>query len=133
MATKTYKSTTEIYFNVRLKSGNCMHIGFSPISGGGSMFITSDEELQEALEKHRGFNTMFRLDSVQDESAKEETNEEDAPDGDDEQKLMVVNVSCIEDARDYLAEKFAISRSKIKNLASINAKAKENGVKFSGI
>lgn len=110
-----------------------MHIGFSPVSGGGSMFITSDEELQEAMEKHRGFNTMFRLDSVQDESTNPQAPQEDTPAEDEDPKLMVVNVNCIEDARDYLAEKFAISRSKIKNLASIKAKAKENGIEFSGI
>lgn len=47
--------------------------------------------------------------------------------------LKVVEVSDIDDARDYLVENFSVSRSMIRSNVSVIRVAAENGIQFSGI
>lgn len=44
-----------------------------------------------------------------------------------------VDVSCLDDAKEYLAEHFGVSRLKLKNKQSIIAQATENKIEFVGI
>lgn len=64
METKTYKANTNISINVMLATKKNLHIAFVPQSDGSSVFVTSDEDLQMAIESHRKFGQLFRLESV---------------------------------------------------------------------
>lgn len=48
-------------------------------------------------------------------------------------EAKVVEVSCNDDAKDYMVENYGVSRSKMRNRDQIEAVAKENGVVFSWI
>lgn len=48
-------------------------------------------------------------------------------------KIEVVKVTDLQDAKDYLAEKFGISRTLLRSKEAIMAKAKANGLEFEGI
>ena len=58
--TKTYISSTEVSFNVRVGDG-WQHVSFVPLTLGGSYLTTSDTGLQEAIEQHRFFGSLVLL------------------------------------------------------------------------
>lgn len=126
---KTYKSSTDVYINVKLSSGKFMHIGFMPLTRNGSVYTTEKQEVQEALERHHGFGKMFHL-SESKETVKSQTS---AAPASASTTLRKVNVSDIEDAKDYMADTFGISRTMMRSVATIKALAKANGVEFEGI
>lgn len=222
MITKTYRSKSDISVNVVMPNGKSLHVAFSPVTGGGSTYTTSDERVQKALEGHYRYGKMFKLVSTQgvassDNAAKvekkvkqvvpkvadiirrekseeektsivedllnkggvpvvgseEENNDkgiggaEDEVVGDgevanvgadmaseggtgvDEQGdeaiesevvgesdlagKTVISVSCPDDAKEYLVEKFGISRTKLRWLKQIKEQAEANGIIFEGI
>lgn len=228
MITKTYRSKSDISVNVVMPSGKSLHVAFTPVTGGGSTFTTSDECVQRALEGHYRYGKMFKVASTQgvvsgrNEAKKEEKkvkqivlpkvtdrvqagnigekersvveellNQEDgtlnidssekqneglvggvveemagdgevADDGDgstidgaveeaeigeqgeetDEGEVSaesdltdktVISVSCPDDAKEYLVEKFGISRTKLRWLKQIKEQAEANGILFEGI
>lgn len=61
MKTKTYRANTNISINVVLASKKNLHISFLPQSDGSSVFVTSNEEIQKAIERHYKFGSLFRL------------------------------------------------------------------------
>ncbi|MEG1729362.1 MAG: hypothetical protein RR280_07465 [Bacteroidaceae bacterium] len=57
---KTYYSKNDLSFNLRLNKGS-KHIVFNPLSTGGGIYSTSDEEEIEALENSSLFNQFYSL------------------------------------------------------------------------
>lgn len=70
------------------------------------------------------------LEAIAEESVVEEN--EDATSGEDD-GLQKVTVSDIAAAKDYLADKFGISRTSMRSTKSILQKAAENGIEFVGL
>lgn len=135
MATKTYQSRSDISISV-LMGNKSVHVSFFPITGTGSIFTTDNAQLQTAIEKHHNFGNLFTLrEEVKTEKPKKEkksANTESGEDGADNDK-MIVEVSCPEDAKEYLADKFEVSRTSLKSVKAIKEIAAANNVEFVGI
>ena len=159
---KKYKSKSCISLSVALPTGGTTHVSFNPVTGGGSVFYTSNEKIQAGLEKHPKFGRLFTLDvaaAVPQPTEQHRTGkaavtkpknvEQSVPKGDnvlqngddsdgktvshstdDEVELKPVEMSCNDDAKDYLVDKFGISRTKLRNRTQIEESGKANGIKF---
>lgn len=152
---KTYKANTNVSINVVLPSKKNLHISFTPLSNGSSLFTTDNEDMMRAIEKHYNFGNLFRLHSMQDESekinAKTEENlqdkeiptvdnqvtGEDSQDGEttdgNDPTLKKVKVSDLSAAKDYLADTFGISRTAMRSMKAITEQAAANGIEFEGL
>lgn len=155
MIRKTYKSNTNISINVVLPSKKNMHISFTSLSNGSSVFTTDNEEVQTAIEQHYKFGKLFKLYSTQgqssksaatatDESEKEEedTSSVDNTSTDSESTAeseetttegKVVKVSDLAAAKDYLADTFGISRTVLRSRKAIEEQAAAHGIVFEGL
>lgn len=147
MATKTYYSRSDISISV-LINGKGAHVSFTPVSGGGSVFTTEDEKIQTAVEKHHNFGKLFNLrpenvvkkpaekkDKVGKTGEKpgsaEGSNIEGNGSGSDGK--TTITVLCPDDAKDYLADTFGVSRTTMKTVKAIKAIAESKNIEFSGI
>lgn len=159
---KTYKSNTNISINVVLENKSNLHVSFTPLSNGSSVYTTDNEEIQKAIERHYNYNNLFRLVGAEhivamtqkspkiiqtkkiNDKPKEIKNEgitkNQAEERNDEQEdnetsdnLTKVNVSDLSAAKDYLADKFGVSRTSMKKSETIIAIAKEHGIEFEGL
>ena len=63
-----------------------------------------------------------------DDSNAEEENTTEA-----EGNVTKITITCLDDAKDYLSEKFGISRTKLRSKKAIEEAAAENGIEFVGI
>ena len=134
MATKRYYSVSRISLSVLRASGKSARVVFDPITGAGSDLVTSDKELQADLEKHYQFGTMFFLDEKF--AAKQEEQQKTkrkAMDVKVEQKIEEVTITCLDDAKEYLSDRFGISRTKMNSMKAIEEHAKANNIKFIGL
>jgi hypothetical protein len=125
--TKRYTSSARVVIGVITEDGGYTRIAFHPLTGGGSYFETSDEKLQRAIERNSGYRRSFIGREVEEQVAPAPVIEEE-PKGPKQ-----VNVASLDDAKDYLAEKFGYSRTKLRSKAAILAAAEESGIEFIGI
>lgn len=117
--------------NVLLPSGKSQHVTFMSLSNGSSELVTKNVILQQALESHRWFNTLFRLVKSVDES-KMQTSA--APAAAEKLKpLKKIRVTDLASAKDYLADTFEISRTALKNRKNIVEQAAAFGIEFEEI
>ena len=130
--TKKYTSYSTISISVLLPNGGRAHVSFTPVTGGSSMYITKDKNMQDALESHVSFGKLFKLAKVIDENkeAEKAAPKAKAEPKKEEKKAIDVVVTCSEDAKEYLADKFGLSRSKLRNREQIMAAGEANGVNF---
>lgn len=191
MAKKKYIAKSHISLSVRVTDKASAHITFSALTGGGSVFYTDDENLQQALEKHHKFGKLFKEDKtfteqtavkkakaatpvkveattkpattpnptednnaedkkVEDNNAEDNNADDNTPinptesDMDDsnaeedntteaEGNVTKITITCLDDAKDYLSEKFGISRTKLRSKKAIEEAAADNGIEFVGI
>lgn len=191
MAKKKYIAKSHISLSVRVTDKASAHITFSALTGGGSVFYTDDENLQQALEKHHKFGKLFKEDKtfteqtavkkakaatpvkveattkpattpnptednnaedkkVEDNNAEDKNADDNTPinptesDMDDsnaeedntteaEGNVTKITITCLDDAKDYLSEKFGISRTKLRSKKAIEEAAADNGIEFVGI
>lgn len=121
-----YTAKTHVALNV-IKNGKSMHISFTPITGGGSVFYTDDEEVAKALENHYKFNHLFKRAKEQPKILQEE---KVAPVAQEQEvnKEKTMTFACYEDAKDYLVDTFGISRTKLRTQTAIQAAAKANNI-----
>lgn len=126
---KKYQSSSHVVLNVVMEGGQNVHLSFDPLTGGGSSFTTADEKLQAALERHRHYGKLFTGCEVQ------ETPVEEAPVTDEPQAggVKQVPVSSLDDAKEYLADNYGYSRTKLRSKTQILAAAAEKGIEFVGI
>jgi hypothetical protein len=137
MSTKTYKSGTCLHINVynAAKKAN-IHVSFDPISGGGSSYTTDKEDIQKALEAHRGFGKLFALINTEEPTAAktEGTDETAAPEAEAETPTVEtkteIEVSDFAEARDLLADKFGISRTALRSKAAVAKAAEQYNIEF---
>ena len=146
---KSYKANTNISINVVLPgSKKNLHIAFVPLSDGSSVFSTENEEIQKGMERHYEFGSLFRFVGAADTRkprnapAKAQTKEESAPEeaegtgenGESEEGTTVkVAVTDLASAKDYLADKFGISRTLLRSTKAIMEQAAAHGIEFEGI
>lgn len=120
---KKYASNSEVSLSVPMAGGGSARVTFSPVTGGGGVYYTEDEELQAAMEKHAKFGKLFHEEEIPDEQ-EEETDSADA----DAQEEVTFEANCTNDAKDYLCERFGASRTKLRTRASCDEFAKAHGV-----
>ena len=130
-----YQAGIDLAFSVMVGDER-MRIVFEGKTMGNSVYMTRDPNVQKAIESHYWFNEKFFLAESIDEKkeAAEEKKKAAAKTKKkvaDEKKTHVV--TDIEDAKDYLAETYGVSRSKMKTKEDILAIAKEKGVELEGL
>ena len=130
-----YQAGTDLAFSVMVGDER-MRIVFEGKTIGNSVYMTRDPNVQKAIESHYWFNDKFFLAESIDEKkeAAEEKKKAAAKTKkkvSDEKKTHVV--TDVEDAKDYLAETYGVSRSKMKTKEDILAIAKEKGVELEGL
>ena len=124
---KKYIAKSHVAINVVLPSGKSHHVSFLPLTGGGSMFITNSEALQQALEGHRKFGKLYKIDISYDEPVQTEEPQEQ---GTEDAAVKKVEVASLDDAKNYLVENFDISRTKLRSKKQIEEAAAANGIEF---
>ncbi len=127
---KTYKAKTSISINVVLPSKKNMHVSFINHSDGSSSFVTDNSDLQRAIEQHYKFGKLFRLVSS---ISPETISAKKAEDTSEKEVVTVVKMTDLSSAKEYLAEKFGISRSRLRREEDIKAQAQARGIVFEGI
>ena len=132
---KKYQAGTDLSFSVMVGNER-VRVVFEGKTMGCSIYGTRDEKLQKAIESHYWFKDKFFLVEAVDEKkeaaeAKKRAAAKTKKKADEEKKTHVV--TDIEDAKDYLAETFGVSRSKMKTKEDILAIAKEKGVELEGL
>lgn len=130
-----YQAGTDLAFSVMVGNER-MRIIFEGKSTGSSVYMTRDPKVQKAIESHYWFNDKFFLVESIDEKkeaaeAKKKAAAKTKKKAADEKKTHVV--TDVEDAKDYLAETYGVSRSKMKTKEDILAIAKEKGVELEGL
>lgn len=122
-----YQAGTDLAFSVMVGDER-MRIVFEGKTMGSSIYMTRDPKVQKAIESHYWFNDKFFLaESIDEKKAAAKAKKKVA----DEKKTHVV--TDVEDAKDYLAETYCVSRSKMKTKEDILAIAKEKGVELEGL
>ena len=130
-----YQAGTDLAFSVMVGDER-MRIVFEGKSTGSSFYMTRDPKVQNAIESHYWFNDKFFLVESIDEKkeaaeAKKKAAAKTKKKVDDEKKTHVV--TDFEDAKDYLADTYGVSRSKMKTKEDILAISKEKGVELEGL
>ena len=130
---KKYQSKSHIAINVVLESGKSAHVSFSAKTDGGSVYYTEDTSLQDALERHHMYGKLFTLVSSDSTPEADPVDESPSMPDDGTRSVVSVEVSCLDDAKDYLVEKFGISRTKLRSEKAIRESGESHGVEFVGI
>lgn len=129
---KHYKANTAISINVVLNSKKNMHVSFTSQTDGSSIYITDNEDVQNALEHHYKFGKLFKLAS-QETEAEGNTELETASQEEEVPEIRKVEVSDLASAKDYLADNFGISRTSMRSEKSIIEAAKAHNIEFVGL
>lgn len=136
---KRYKANSCVSLSVALSTDDTAHVVFMPQTGNGSVLYTDDELLQAGLEKHPKYGRLFKLENLSEEGREmsEESNDLEGDEGNEDNGsdetgggLRRVEMSCNDDAKDYIADKFGVSRSKLKTRAQIEEEAKAHGIEI---
>lgn len=122
---KKYYAKSHVCLSVLLKSGESKHVSFQDQTGSGSIFYTSDVELQEALRKHRKYGKLFKEDTTFQEQPVEKVREEAK-----EAKMERLEFTCNDDAKDYLVDRFEVSRTKLMTRAAIEDFGKRHNIEI---
>ena len=130
-----YQAGTDLAFSVMVGDER-MRIVFEGKTMGNSVYMTRDPNVQKAIESHYWFNDKFFLaESIDEKKEAAEEKKKAASKAKkkvaDEKKTHVV--TDVEDAKDYLAETYGVSRSKMKTKEDILAIAKEKCVELEGL
>lgn len=131
---KTYQGYSDLAFNVKV-DGSLRRVVFDGQSKGTSIFATRDIKLQKAIESHNWFNNKYYLiEEVDEKKLEADVKKKAAAKAKQtEEEKKTVTVEDVADAKDYLANTFGISRSKMKTKDDILAIAKENNVVIEGL
>lgn len=147
MATKVYESfdTNKHVFTVNVKNDEGEFETKTIIFDGGfnipfikkSFFTTNDPKIQEALEKSKLFNSIFRLTAVIDEQVTYEVVEDNKDVSTEsitetevtENQKVYPDVMRVQDAKEVLIE-LGVSPKLLKNKEEVLSQAKAIGVVF---
>lgn len=124
MITKTYTSRGVIIFSRKIgQSNKTFRFSPSPV-GGGSMYTTSSQAEQEALENHPDFGSVYVLAGA---SGTQEPAAEEKP------QARSIKVSDVVEARDYLMDLFGYKANDLRSRKAIMEAGAEHGIAFEGI
>lgn len=137
MATKHYEAPDTIISNISLiVGGRPARISFQPIStyegshtGKGSMFVTDNTELQEAIERSPLYGRrifLFKTEEAKPEVTLDENGDELKP----VKVIPVSEVSSFNDAREYLVANHGYIKANLPNKKAIINAAKAHDVEF---
>ena len=130
---KKYQAGTDLSFSVMVGNER-VRVVFEGKTMGCSIYGTRDEKLQKAIESHYWFNDKFFLvEAVDEKKEAAEAKKRAAAKTKKAAEKKTHIVTDFEDARDYLAETFGVSRSKLKTKEDILSIAKEKGVELEGL
>lgn len=129
---KKYTAKTCVSINVQMSNGTNRHVVFDSVSGGGSVYYTDNEELQQAIEHHYKYGKLFKVDENF-SRVENEPKEQDEEAAAEETGVKKVHVSDPDDAKNYLASTYGVSRTKLKTLKSIREAAAQYGIEFEGL
>lgn len=115
-----FEASTLISVTISLPKGASRRVTFSARSTGGSVYYTNDKEVAEALRRHYKFGTLFK-ESTEQESAPRKKGTTKTP------KLKDLRLSDLESAKDEIARRTGISRTKLKTKDALTAAAKDAG------
>lgn len=132
---KKYQAGSDLAFSVMVGNER-MRIVFEGKTMGNSIYMTRDPKVQKAIESHYWFKDKFFLVETIDEKkeaaeAKKKAAAKAKKKVADEKKTHLV--TDVEDAKEYLAETYGVSRSKMKTKEDILDIAKEKGVELEGL
>lgn len=132
---KKYQAGSDLAFSVMVGNER-MRIVFEGKTMGSSIYMTRDPKVQKAIESHYWFKDKFFLVECIDEKkeaaeAKKKAAARTKKKVADEKKTHIV--TDVEDAKEYLAETYGVSRSKMKTKEEILDIAKEKGVELEGL
>lgn len=128
---KVYKAASCISTTVR-SGDRLMRVVFEPLSRGGSYYATRDTAEQEAIESHPEFGLSFNLERAVDEEKEAETRKAQQVQ-DEASQIIKHEVDSLAEAREYLADKFGISRTQLRSKVAILEAAKNNNVELVGL
>lgn len=138
---KKYISKSVVSLSVALPGGGNAHVSFTARTGGGSVYYTDNVRIQRGLERHPKYGKLFR----EEESPAARTPAANtagtaaAPTANaagtvatkkKEPTLKEVKMRLVEDAKEFLASKYSVSRSKLRSKAACDEAAAQNGVKI---
>ena len=129
-----FQSKSHVAINVVLANGTNVHVTFMEVTGGGSVYYTNNQEIADALRRHQKFGKLFKEVAMPEPKPvapvkKQAATEKPAEDGGAGKTENVKEFANNEDAKDYLAERYGISRSKMRTKAAIEEVAKGLGIK----
>jgi len=134
---KEYRSKSTIGITINLPNGGTRRVSFSGNSEGKSVFYTDDRMVQEALERHARFGSLFYLVEKPKKPAKpaaaKRNVEEPAGKEESADKIIHLPFVNLSDAKEYLADRFGVSRTRLRTREDIRKYATLNGVVFDGI
>lgn len=127
---KKYIAKSHVSINVSVGKGKgSVHVSFSPLTDGGSVYYTDREKIQKALEKHPKYGRLFHLD----ETSKVESPLPPTPPESETGPVpgpKVIEVASLDDAKNYLVDNFGISRTRLRSRKQIEETAAANGIEF---
>lgn len=124
---KVYISPSGISLNVKLASGHYKHVCFDMQSNGTSIYVTDSAGVIEALDNDSRCGKLYRAEDM----AEAEAQSADA-EAEKKPEMKEVEVSCLADAKEWLARECGVPRSVMRSKTSILLAAKENDVVFTG-
>ncbi len=123
-----FKAKTHISLSIPTKGGHA-HISFAELTGGGSTYTTEDEAIAKAIRNHPKFGKLFtevQVPKVTEKTAEQKKQEMEQAEAN--QKKSIKSFACVEDAKEYIADTFGISRSKLRTRADIEKQAVARGI-----
>lgn len=120
---KTYIAQSGISLNVKLKSGKHAHVCFDMQSNGTSVYVTSNKTIIEALEADKRYGEWYKEMELPKVARMAEEEKHEAKE---------IEVTCLADAKEYLAMEHGVPRSSMRTKTAILLAAKANDVVFIG-
>lgn len=134
-----FTSKSQVAINVVLPGGTNVHVSFLEMTGGGGVYYTNNADLANALRQHHKFGKLFKEVAVEEKpvTKKKAPAAKPAEDGTTQDQtgsgIKEMEFKNVEDAKDYLAERYGFSRSKMKTRGAIEEIAKTEGIKVNWI
>lgn len=123
---KKYTAKSCLSLSVKLPTGGTTHVSFTARTGSGSVFYTENKTLQDGLRHHPQYGKLFKEETIATPTPEKKVVEDKAK----QPEVKELSMACNDDAKDYLAEKFGVSRSKLRSREDIEAVAMANGIKI---
>ena len=134
---KKYTSKSHVCLSLTFKNGGHGRVSFSPLTGGGSVYYTDDESMQWALAHHPKCGKLYKVTVItpvaEPEPVKAPMPKNPEAGASDEPTVMKIEVTCLDDAKDYLCETYGYSRTKLRTGKAIKEAAASHGIEFIGL